>query len=195
MSDVQKTHKEICWSPSTGWNWKQSQMLCLTAPPWVVILNWHSKCILIEFCHFANCSINIHLAIERKRLDFGLPVLIGLLHLAHSPAQSHYCSTRVLWAAGCLLWPVSHLLRQPGHPGLPQSVHVDAELSADAGSTCHTMQQDSRPQAILKIRPPICLDYSARNRHQPAKWTKMRLYNSVSQMPIRQNDLFFIFTW
>ena len=30
-------------------------------------------------------------------------------------------------------------------------VHVDAELSADFGSTWHTVQQDSRPQTILKF--------------------------------------------
>jgi hypothetical protein len=67
--------------------------------------------------------------------EFGLPISVGLLHHMHSPAQSYYCSPRALWAAGCLAWPKSHFLRQPGHPGFPQSVHVDAELSADAGST------------------------------------------------------------
>ena len=31
---------------------------------------------------------------------------------------------------------------------------------------------DSRPQAILKIRPPMCLDYSARNRRQSREKAK-----------------------
>ena len=57
-------------------------------------------------------------------------------------------------------------------------VHVDAELSADAGSTCHTMQQDSRPQAILKFRPPNSLDYRARYGPQPTETVKIILYQS-----------------
>ena len=101
-----------------------------------------------------------------KKKEFGLPILVRLLHHMHSPAQSHYCLTRALWTAGFPPWPESHLIRQPGHPGFPQGVHVDAELSADAGSTCHTMQQDSRPQAILKFQPPNRLDYRARYRLQ-----------------------------
>ena len=41
----------------------------------------------------------------------------------------------LLTASTLSCWPELHFLRQPGHPGFPQSVHVDAELSADAGST------------------------------------------------------------
>ena len=113
-----------------------------------------------------------------KKKEFGQPILVRLQHHMHSPAQSHYCLTRALWTAGFPPWPESHLIRQPGHPGFPQGVHVDAKLSADTSSTCHTVQQDSCPQAILKFRPPNSLDYRARYGPQPIETVKIILYQS-----------------
>ena len=63
------------------------------------------------------------------------PMIGGLDCSSHSPARSHYCPTRPVWAALCPAWPGSRLLRPPGHPGLPPGDHVDAGLSADADST------------------------------------------------------------
>ena len=68
--NYKRTHKKIYWSPWTGWNRKQSQMLCLTAPPWVVKLNWRLKCILLEFCHFANHSLKYSLSKRKKKIGF-----------------------------------------------------------------------------------------------------------------------------
>ena len=59
----------------------------------------------------------------------------GLDCNSHSPARSHYCPTRPVWAALCPAWPGFRLLRPPGHRGLPPDDHVDAGLSADADST------------------------------------------------------------
>ncbi|CAB4065542.1 TSEN34 [Lepeophtheirus salmonis] len=46
---------------------------------------------------------------------------------------------------------ITYLVRQPGCLGLLQDTHVDAKLSADAGSTCSTAQQNSQPQTIHKF--------------------------------------------
>jgi hypothetical protein len=67
-----------------------------------------------------------------SRASNSLKFALSFLDKWMSHYESHYCSPRALWAAGCLPWPKSHFLRQPGHPGFPQSVRVDAELGADA---------------------------------------------------------------
>ena len=51
-------------------------------------------------------------------------------------------------AAGLPLWPGAPLLRQPGLLGLPQEDHVDANLSADANSTCIGHNQNSPPHIV-----------------------------------------------
>ena len=81
-------------------------------------------------------------------------------------SKSHYCSPRVLQAAGCIQQPKSLFLRHLAIPGFPQSDHTVSKLSADADSLWNTAKQASRPQAILKTQPPICLDYRASNRPQ-----------------------------
>jgi len=68
---------------------------------------------------------------KEKKKDVGLTILVGLLLSSHSRTRTHYCSTRRLLAAGFPPWPDPPLLIQPGRPGLPQSAHIDAELSAD----------------------------------------------------------------
>ena len=44
---------------------------------------------------------------------------------------------------------------------------IDHGLSADAIEASAVLQEDSRPQAILKLRPPNSLDYSTRYGCQP----------------------------
>ena len=56
--------------------------------------------------------------------------------------------------------------QQLATPGFPQGDHTVSKLSAEADSLWNTAKQASRPQAILKTQPPICLDYRARNRPQ-----------------------------
>ena len=81
-------------------------------------------------------------------------------------SKSHYCSPRVLRAAGCIQQPKSLFLRHLAISGFPQSDLTVSKLSADADSLWNTVKQASRPQAILKTPPPICLDYRASNRPQ-----------------------------
>ena len=78
----------------------------------------------------------------------GLTLLEGLVTTDHSLARSHYWSTRKLLAAGLPLWPGAPLLRQPDPLGFPRGGHVDANLSADASSTCIRRYKDSPPQII-----------------------------------------------
>ena len=93
----------------------------------------------------------------------GLSVLAGLLTTGHSLARSHYWPTRGLLAAGCPPWPSPPLLRQPDPLQLPGEGHVDAGLSADAGSTWTGDQQDSLPQVIPQNLPPS--SWITRARH------------------------------
>ena len=72
----------------------------------------------------------------------------------------------MLWAAGCIQQLKPLFLRHLAIPGFPQSDHTVSKLSADADSLWNTVKQASRPQAILKTQPPICLDYRAHNRPQ-----------------------------
>ena len=83
-----------------------------------------------------------------------LTVLERLAATGHSPARSHYWLTRGLLAAGFPPWPSPPLIRQPDPAQLPGWVHVDASLSADAGSTWTSDHQESPPQAILQNLPP-----------------------------------------
>ena len=97
--------------------------------------------------HFYKKIFHIWQAHFRPK-DFGLTVLEGLIITDHSLTRSHYWSTRKLLAAGLPLWPGAPLLRQPGLLGLPQEDHVDANLSADANSTCTGCNQNSPPHII-----------------------------------------------
>ena len=83
-----------------------------------------------------------------------LAILGGLPTASHSLALSHYWPTQRLLAAGFPLWPIPPRLRQPDPPWLPREVHVDAGLSADAGSTWTNGHQKSLPQAIQQNLPP-----------------------------------------
>ncbi|KAJ8872679.1 hypothetical protein PR048_026292 [Dryococelus australis] len=85
----------------------------------------------------------------------GVAVSPRLLPSAHSQVLSRLCSTWRLLAAGFPPWPGPPLLRQPGHPGLPQGAHVDAEHSTDTQSTWAAGQRDSQPHTILCSRPPV----------------------------------------
>ena len=79
-------------------------------------------------------------------------MLEGLQATEHSLARSHYWPPRGLLAAGCGPWPGSPLVRQPEPLRLLGGAHVDASLSADAGSTWPDDQQGSLPQAIPHTR-------------------------------------------
>ena len=80
-------------------------------------------------------------------------MLEGLQATEHSLARSHYWPPRGLLAAGFSPWPGSPLIKQPEPLRLLGGAHVDASLSADAGSTWPDDQQGSLPQAI----PQTCL--------------------------------------
>ena len=95
----------------------------------------------------------------------GLTVLEGLRGIDHSLALSHYWSTRGLLAAGFPPWPGSPFLRQPGRVRLLRHDHVDANLSADAGSTWTNATQDSPPQVIHRHWPPS--SWITRSCHRP----------------------------
>ena len=92
-----------------------------------------------------------------------LAILEGLLTTSHSLALSHYWPTRGLLAAECPPWPSAPLLSQPDPLRLPGGVHVDASLSADAGSTWPSDHQDSPPQVIRQNLPPS--SWITRARH------------------------------
>ena len=91
----------------------------------------------------------------------GLAMLEGLQATEHSLARSHYWPPRGLLAAGCGPWPGSPLVRQPEPLRLLGGAHVDASLSADAGSTWPDDQQGSLPQAI----PSTCLLVAGLQEH------------------------------
>ena len=98
-------------------------------------------------------------------------MLEGLLRATHSRARSHYCSTRVLLAAGFPPWPGPPLLRQPDPLQFPEESHVDARLSADTGSTWTDSWQESIPQAIPQNLPPSSWITGARhNSQQYTEW-------------------------
>ncbi|CAH0724605.1 unnamed protein product, partial [Brenthis ino] len=61
---------------------------------------------------------------------------------------------RGLLAAGLPPWPGSPLLSEPAPPRLLRGVHINTRLSVDVQSTWATQHQDSRPQVILRARPP-----------------------------------------
>ena len=92
-----------------------------------------------------------------------LTVLERLITTDHSLARSHYWLTRGLLAAEFPPWPSPPLLSQPGSAWLPRWAHVDASLSADAGSTWPSDHQDSPPQVIPQNLPPS--SWITRARH------------------------------
>ena len=92
-----------------------------------------------------------------------LTVLERLVATDHSLALSHYWLTWGLLAAEFPPWPGAPLLSQPDPSWLPRWVHVDASLSADAGSTWTSDHQESPPQAILQNLPPS--SWITRARH------------------------------
>ena len=82
------------------------------------------------------------------------PMRSGLRRCSHSPARSHYCPTRPVWAALCPAWPGSRLLRPPGRHPLLGRDHVDAGLSADAGSTWPAPPSLAPPPRGPASQPP-----------------------------------------
>ena len=78
----------------------------------------------------------------------------GLVTASHSLALSHYWPTQGLLAAEFPPWPIPPRLSQPDPPWLPKEVHIDADLSADAGSTWTDSNQVSHLQAIQQNLPP-----------------------------------------
>ena len=78
----------------------------------------------------------------------------GLVTASHSLALSHYWPTQGLLAAEFPPWPITPRLSQPDPPWLPKECHIDADLSADAGSTWTDGYQGSHLQAIQQNLPP-----------------------------------------
>ena len=56
-----------------------------------------------------------------------------------------------------------------GHASPHKGSDIDQGISADTTGAPAILLEDSRPQAILKLRPPIRLDYSTRNGCQPTE--------------------------
>ena len=54
-------------------------------------------------------------------------------------------------------------------PAPPEGFEIDSRIGAAALRTPTASKEDSRPQAILKVRPPSSLDYKARHRPQTKK--------------------------
>ena len=57
--------------------------------------------------------------------------------------------------------------RPQGHAVPHRGSSIDQGLCADATGAPAILLEDSRPQAILKLRPPNSLDYSTRYGCQP----------------------------
>ena len=60
-----------------------------------------------------------------------------------------------------------HLHLPQGQASAYKGSSIDHGLSADAIEASAVLLEDSRPQAILKLRPPNSLDYSTRYGCQP----------------------------
>ena len=91
---------------------------------------------------------------NREAKVLSLAISGGLATDSHSLALSHYWPTQGLLAAEFPPWPITPRLSQPDPPWLPKEVHVDADLSADAGSTWTNGHQWSPLQAIQQNLPP-----------------------------------------
>ena len=87
---------------------------------------------------------------------FGLPILVRNLHYSQSP--TNHTST---WQEHYIKMPKSLFLR---HLAIRVTILSVSKLSTDAYSLWNKVKQTSRPQVILKIQPPICLDYRVCNR-------------------------------
>lgn len=96
----------------------------------------------------------------------GPTVLDRLPQTSYSRALSHYCTMRKLLPAVFPPWADTLLLRQPGHPELPQGYHIDTVLSADARSTQVGLQQNPCPQAVHQTQPPSDWITGARHNSQ-----------------------------
>ena len=94
----------------------------------------------------------------------------GLRRCSHSPARSHYCPTRPVWAALCPAWPGSRLLRPPGRHPLLGGDHVDAGLSADAGSTWPAPPSLAPPPRGPASQPPSSRVTETRHGPRHAEW-------------------------
>ena len=116
---------------------------------------------------------------------FGLAVLEGLQATEHSLARSHYWPPRGLLAAGFSPWPGSPLIKQPEPLRLLGGAHVDASLSADAGSTWPDDQQGSLPQAI----PQTCLLVAGLQEHATTPGDNIRTILASQQA---RSDKFWI---
>ena len=51
-------------------------------------------------------------------------------------------------------------------PAPPEGFEIDSRIGAAAPRAPTVSKEDSRPQTILKFRPPSSLDYKARHRPQ-----------------------------
>jgi len=63
-------------------------------------------------------------------------------------------------------------------PAPPEGFEIDSRIGAAAPRAPTVSKEDSRPQAILKFRPPSSLDYKA--RHGPQTWKLIVLYVCLS---------------
>ena len=146
----------------------------------------------------------IHYELWWIKKVLSLAISEGLLTTSHSLALSHYWPTWELLAAGFPPWPISPLLSQPDPLRLPGGVHVDASLSADAGSTWTSDHQTSPLQAIQQNLPPSswitracqcsrqC--FRARNSQQENIWNSFLFHRrkQFSFPQLQQVNLFFM---
>ena len=77
-----------------------------------------------------------------------------------------------------------HLHLPQGQASAYKGSSIDHGLSADAIETSAVLQEDSCPQAILKLRPPNSLDYSTRYGCQPTKESKVLMSSEAGLLLI-----------
>ena len=101
------------------------------------------------------------------------PMEGGLDSDSHSPARSHYCPTRPVWAVLSPAWPGSRLLRPPGHHVLLHGAHVDAGLSADAGSTWPATPSLVPPSRCPRYQPSSSRVTEMCHHPRHDKWSRV----------------------
>ena len=119
---------------------------------------------------------------NREAKVLSLAISGGLATASHSLALSHYWPTQGLLAAEFPPWPIPTRLSQPDPPWLPKEVHVDADLSADAGSTWTNGHQWSPLQAIQQNLPSSSwITRACQSSRQKMLWWNKKQTKTVQQ--------------
>ena len=82
-----------------------------------------------------------------------------------------------------------HLHLPQGQASAYKGSSIDHGLSADAIEASAVLQENSRPQAILKLRPPNSLDYSTRYGCKPPRGYVLQILK-VENCTVYKADFF-----